>query len=100
MKDKLQVLNGSKIVEELEDSIDGLIAGIEKQHDEPRPECEDQLSCKKDAVITGFERKFIKDTIRNFEMELMMLLDEAVFQNTQIDSDFETSDEDEPMCEP
>ena len=28
------------------------------------------------------ERKFIRETIRNFELDLLMLMDEAVFQTT------------------
>lgn len=42
--------------------------------------------------ISPQERKYLRDQIRNFEIELLTLLDEAVFQTTQITSDFEDDD--------
>lgn len=35
----------------------------------------------------------LRYVIREFEVDLLMLLDEAVFQSTQINSDFDDSDE-------
>jgi hypothetical protein len=34
------------------------------------------------------ERRYIREMIRNFELDLLMLLDEAVFQNIQANYEF------------
>ena len=32
--------------------------------------------------VNALERKYLREQIRNFELDLLMLLDEAVFQTT------------------